>query len=51
MKKGKKRKRKSAYEIVSETFDELQKLNSTRDEIDAYAELNENAYGVVTYSE
>ena len=44
------KKRKSAYEIVNEAFDELKRLNPTPEEIDAYAELNKNTYGVVTYS-
>jgi hypothetical protein len=48
-KKGQKRK-KSAFEIVSEAYQELQKLQPTIEEIHSYADLVEGQYGVVTYS-
>ena len=42
--------KKTAYEIVIEAFDELEKLSPTIEEIREYADLNEGTYGVVTYS-
>jgi len=42
--------RKTAHELVSEAYDELQKLQPTIEEIQEYADLVEGDYGVVTYS-
>jgi hypothetical protein len=45
--------RKSAYDIVSEAYGELEKLKPTAQEIQEYADLkekNKESYGVVTYS-
>jgi len=44
------KKRKTAYEIVSEAFDELESLHPTIEEIQEYADSVDNEYGVVTYS-
>ena len=43
-------KKKTAHEIVSEAYGEIEKLKPTTDEIQAYADLHEKDYGVVTYS-
>ncbi len=43
--------RKTAYEIVSSAFEELEKLNPTPEENEDYANLNQDVYyGLVTYS-
>jgi hypothetical protein len=42
--------RKTAFEIVSAAFEALEKLKPTPREIQDYADLNQDAYGVVTYS-
>lgn len=42
--------RKTALEIVSEAYNELEKLQSTPEEIQEYADMHESGYGVVTYS-
>ena len=42
--------RKTAFEIVSAAFEELEKLKPTTGEIQDYADLNQDGYGVVTYS-
>jgi hypothetical protein len=43
-------KRKTAHAIVSEAYDEIEKLKPTNNEIGAYADLHEGEYGVVTCS-
>ena len=44
-------KRKTVHQIVSEAYDELEKLQPTTEEIDEYADFVEKKYyGVVTYS-
>jgi hypothetical protein len=42
--------RKTAFEIVSAALEELEKLKPTPKEIQDYADLNQDAHGVVTYS-
>jgi hypothetical protein len=42
--------RKTAFEIVSAALEELEKLKPTPQEIQDYADLNQDAHGVVTYS-
>ena len=42
--------RKTAFEIVSAVLEELEKLKPTPQEIQDYADLNQDAHGVVTYS-
>ena len=42
--------RKSAYDVVSAALEELEKLKPTPQEIQDYADLNQDAHGVVTYS-
>jgi hypothetical protein len=42
--------KKTVDEIVGEAYDTLVDLMPTNEEIDAFAELNKNNYGVVTYS-
>jgi hypothetical protein len=42
--------RKTAFEIVSAAFEALEKLNPTPLEIQDYADLKQDNYGVVTYS-
>jgi hypothetical protein len=42
--------RKTAFEIVSAALEELEKLKPTPQEIQDYADLNQDSYGVVTYS-
>ena len=42
--------RKTDFEIVSAAFEELEKLKPTPQEIQDYADLNQDTYGVVTYS-
>ena len=42
--------RKTAFEIVSAAFEELEKLKPTPQEIQDYADFNQDVYGVVTYS-
>ena len=42
--------RKTAFEIVSAALEELEKLKPTLQEIQDYADLNQDAHGVVTYS-
>ena len=44
------KQKKSAFELVSEAFHELLGLEPTPEEIQAYADLREGSYGVVTYS-
>ena len=43
--------RKIAFEIVSAALEELEKLKPTPQEIQDYANLKQDDYGVVTYSE
>lgn len=43
-------RKKTAFEIVSEAYEELRKLQPTIKEIQSYADLVEGQYGVVTYS-
>jgi len=45
-------RRRTAHEIVKEAYDELKKLQPqpTPEEIQEYADLKQNEYGVVTYS-
>lgn len=42
--------RKTVREIVKEAYEKILELSPTREEIQAFAELHENIYGVVTYS-
>jgi hypothetical protein len=42
--------RKTAFEIVSAAFEALEKLKPTPREIQDYADLKQDDYGVVTYS-
>ncbi|MGA3112054.1 MAG: hypothetical protein ABSE15_08485 [Candidatus Bathyarchaeia archaeon] len=42
--------RKTAFEIVSAAFKALEKLKPTPQEIQDYADLNQDDYSVVTYS-
>jgi hypothetical protein len=42
--------RKTAFEIVSAALEKLGKLKPTPQEIQEYADLNQEVYGVVTYS-
>ena len=42
--------RKIAFEIVSAAFEELEKLKPTPQEIQDYADLKKDDYGVVTYT-
>ena len=42
--------RKTAFEIVSAALEELESLKPTPEEIQEYADLNQDTYGVVTYS-
>ena len=42
--------RETAFEIVSAALEELEKLKPTPQEIQDYADLNQDVYGVVTYS-
>ena len=42
--------RKTAFEIVSAAFEALEKLKPTPPEIQDYADLKQDDYGVVTYS-
>jgi len=42
--------KKTAFEIISEAYSELEKLMPTEEEIQEYADKHENDYGVVTYS-
>ena len=42
--------RKTAFEIVSAALEELEKLKPATEEIQDYADLNQDGYGVVTYS-
>ncbi|MCK4482550.1 hypothetical protein KAU55_04950 [Candidatus Bathyarchaeota archaeon] len=42
--------KKTTLEIVEEAYDELVKLRPTPEEIQEYANLKEDGYGVVTYS-
>jgi len=42
--------RKTAFEIVSSAFEALEKLKLTSREIQDYADLNQDDYGVVAYS-
>jgi len=44
------KRKRTAYEIVSEAFNELKRLQPTIEEIQEYADSVENEYGVVTYS-
>lgn len=41
---------RSAYEIVQEAYVELESLKPTPEEIQEYADLKKDTYGVVTYS-
>lgn len=42
--------KKTALELVSGALEELEKLKPTPEEIQDYADLNQDTYGVVTYS-
>jgi hypothetical protein len=42
--------KKTVFEIVSEAYSELEKLMPTEEEIQEYANMHVNDYGVVTYS-
>jgi len=44
------KKKETVYEILSEAFEELKRLQPTIEEIQEYADSVENDYGVVTYS-
>jgi len=50
MTEKKNKKRKTVHEKVSEYCDEIQRLQPTREEIQAYADLHEDDYGVVICS-
>lgn len=47
---SKNKKGKTVHEKAFGYCDEIQRLQPTREEIDAYADLHEDDYGVVTYS-
>ena len=42
--------KKTAFELVSGALEELEKLKPTPEEIQDYADLNQDTYSVVTYS-
>jgi hypothetical protein len=46
----KRTKKKTVHELVSDCYDDIEELKPTSEEIQAYADLHENSYGVVTYS-